>query len=129
MKGVHRMRYKAISPTMKIIKKVLLMSEKIICDERDFSEEIARYIGQTVSIFTTSGGQSGDAFTGVVLSVNGNILRLITRIGTAPGRALDNTCNDYEGYNDEEDDNRGDTPGSITDIPISRITAFVHNAV
>lgn len=48
--------------------------------------------GETVTIFTTSGGQSGSGFTGVVLAVNPCFVRLITHIGPAPGCALGNCC-------------------------------------
>lgn len=42
---------------------------------------LSNYIGETVTIFTSSGGQSGAGFTGVILSVNNVFVRLITRIG------------------------------------------------
>ncbi len=54
---------------------------------------LCNYIGETVTIFTKSGGQSGSGFTGVILSVNDCFVRLITRIGPAPGCALGNACN------------------------------------
>lgn len=111
--------------------------EKGKCRGRDFEEEIARYIGETVTIFTTSGGESGIGFTGVVLSVNKNFVRLITRIGTGPGCPLGSACNDHEDHNNRgydndrgcDNHNRGFRVGSVTDIPINRITAFVHNAI
>ena len=116
---------------------------------------LAKYIGQTVTIFTKSGGQSGCGFTGVILGVNECYCRLITSIGPAPGCALGNACggnymnmNDNNmnnmnncdhmhgyGYNCQFDQygmNKG-TPvynvGSVTDIPINSIASFVHNAV
>ena len=45
-----------------------------------FYNGLARYIGQTVTIFTTSGGESGRGFTGVVASVNRNVVKLINEI-------------------------------------------------
>jgi hypothetical protein len=56
--------------------------------------DLARHIGQTVTIFTTSGGESGEGFTGVLASVNRGFVRLITNIGSAPGCALGNCCTD-----------------------------------
>lgn len=57
------------------------------------------YIGETVTIFTTSGGQSGAGFTGVILSVNKVFVRLITRIGPPPGCSLGNACTGFNvGY-------------------------------
>ncbi len=59
----------------------------------NFESLLCNYIGETVTIFTKSGGQSGSGFTGVILSVNDCFVRLITRIGPAPGCALGNACN------------------------------------
>ena len=44
-------------------------------------ESMFRYIGQTVTIFTTSGGLSGNGFTGVLLSADCNCVRLLADIG------------------------------------------------
>jgi hypothetical protein len=104
---------------------------------------LARNIGQTVTIFTTSGGESGRGFTGVLASVNCNFVRLITQIGPAPGCALGNCCDDdcHGGRGSEGRDGRDNlggqgratcrptTLGSIVDIPVNRIAAFVQNAV
>ncbi len=105
------------------------MSEKIMCEDGSFEDEIHRYIGQTVTIFTTSGGQSGNGFTGVILSVNRSFVRLITRIGTAPQSPLGDTYNEYESYPGQGNNNKELSVGSVTDIPIDKISAFVHNAV
>jgi hypothetical protein len=56
---------------------------------------LASYIGQTVTIFTSSGGQSGAGFTGVLLAVNPVFVRLITRIGPPPGCSLGNACSGF----------------------------------
>jgi len=65
----------------------------------NFAEHLAKYIGETVTIFTTSGGQSGAGFTGVILSVNPVFVRLITRIGPPPGCSLGNACTGFDvGY-------------------------------
>ncbi|MBL4935979.1 hypothetical protein JK636_09420 [Clostridium sp. YIM B02515] len=101
--------------------------------------DLARHIGQTVTIFTTSGGESGRGFTGVLATVNCNFVRLITQIGPAPGCALGSCCDRERrpfGVEGEQlggegrincSGNRG--LGSIVDIPVDRIAAFVHNAV
>jgi len=44
-------------------------------------ESMFRHIGQTVTIFTTSGGLSGGGFTGVLLSADCNCVRLLADIG------------------------------------------------
>ena len=61
----------------------------------NFAALLANYIGETVTIFTSSGGQSGAGFTGVVLAVNECFVRLITRIGPPPGCSLGNACTGF----------------------------------
>lgn len=114
----------------------------------NISHLLAKYIGQTVTIFTKSGGQSGCGFTGVILGVNDCFCRLITSIGPAPGCALGNACGNGNGMNNDMMDGHGNgygcgmnqygnygngTPvynvGSVTDIPINSIASFVHNAI
>jgi hypothetical protein len=133
-----------------------------------FAKLLADYIGETVTIFTSSGGQSGSGFTGVVLAVNECFVRLITRIGPPPGCSLGNACTGFDegvgGYGGKYGACSGGyfggaggygsgfggmhpagqfgattaggwdgypvyTVGSVTDIPISAIVSFVHNAV
>jgi hypothetical protein len=97
----------------------------------NFYDLLLNYIGETVTIFTTSGGDSGAGFTGVILSVNPCSVRLVTHIGPAPGCALGNACCGYEGYGTGGYGNVGNvrTVGSVTDIPLDRIVAVVSNAV
>ncbi|MCX7749463.1 MAG: hypothetical protein N2645_21605 [Clostridia bacterium] len=61
----------------------------------NFAALLAGYIGETVTIFTSSGGESGSGFTGVVLTVNDCFVRLLTRIGPPPGCALGNACSNF----------------------------------
>jgi len=103
-----------------------------------FERQISRFIGETVTIFTTSGGASGCGFTGVVLSVNGCFVRIVTDMGIAPTNPLsESICRDMD---DDERirsfslgrgrENRSSCrTGSVCDIPIDRIAAFCHNAV
>lgn len=56
---------------------------------------LAKHIGQTVTIFTSSGGDSGSGFTGVLMSVNPVFVRLLTRIGPPPGCSLGNSCTNF----------------------------------
>jgi hypothetical protein len=95
-------------------------------------EELYRYIGQTVTVFTTSGGASGCGFTGVLLRVNPVYITLVNRLGTPPANPLsDVICGDRRGGRDLRgmEDTVIYTVGSVCDIPIDRIAAFVHNAV
>lgn len=112
---------------------------------------ISEFIGETVTIFTTSGGVSGCGFTGIVLSVNPCFVRLVTEQGIAPNNPLaENICGDLDnggrcggrgdrdlggmntigrgGCNDHGN-GYGRVVGSVVDIPIDRIAAFCHNAV
>jgi hypothetical protein len=87
-----------------------------------------RFIGQTVTIFTTSGGASGCGFTGVLMSVNCDYVRLLTQEGTPPANPLSpvicpRTRTDEKGYHN------GYSVGSVCDIPICKIAAFCHNAI
>ena len=86
---------------------------------------LCTYIGETVTIYTTSGGQSGYGFTGVILSVNPCFVRIVTHIGAAPACALGSCCGapNVGGIGNVR------TVGSVTDIPLDRIAAIVSNAV
>lgn len=103
-----------------------------------FANHLSRFIGETVTIFTTSGGVSGCGFTGLLMGVNCNFVRLSTRQGAAPAVPLSDSicgngtsgCMDAyclgSGSNGGYDDC---VVGSVCDIPIDRIAAFCHNAV
>ena len=56
------------------------------------TESMLRYIGQTVTIFTTSGGLSGSGFTGVLVSVDCNVVRLLCDVGAAPACPVGSCC-------------------------------------
>ncbi len=53
---------------------------------------LCRYIGQTVTVFTTSGGASGCGFTGVLMSANECFIRLLTCVGSAPSCPIGSNC-------------------------------------
>jgi len=109
------------------------------CHEPSFIRQISRFIGETVTIFTTSGGASGCGFTGVVISVNRCFIRLVTEIGAAPTNPLsESICGDMDNWQGGRgcgacsmgrgnDLNR--QVGSVVDIPVDRIVAFCHNAI
>ena len=119
----------------------------------DFGQTLRNYVGETVTIFTASGGQSGAGFTGVVLSANESFVRLITRIGPPPACALGNACTGFNVGTSANpcSNNRGSrygnglgagavnaggwgglpvwSVGSVADIPVRNIVSFVHNSV
>ncbi|WP_228353648.1 hypothetical protein [Variimorphobacter saccharofermentans] len=109
-----------------------------------FVDHISEFIGETVTIFTTSGGASGCGFTGFLLSVNSCFVRLVTDQGLPPSNPLaENICGEFDGgpgcqgprgieglFNGKGKGNgNGKITGSVCDIPIDRIAAFCHNAV
>jgi len=55
-------------------------------------ESMSRYLGQTVTIFTTSGGLSGNGFTGVLAGICNGCVRLITDIGAPPSCPIGSAC-------------------------------------
>ncbi len=93
--------------------------------------------GETVTIYTTSGGDSGAGFTGVILAVNQCFVRLVTHIGPAPACALGSCCGipGMGGYGAGGYGAPGygggavRSVGSVTEIPLDRIVAVVSPAV
>ena len=97
---------------------------------------ICEYTGETVTVFTSSGGLSGSGFTGVVLGVNGSFLRLVTQIGAPPACPISSVCHDdyengpkFSGCAQRPPNGQLRMVGSVCDIPICQIVAFCHNAV
>ena len=101
-------------------------------------EQLARFIGTTVTIYTTSGGQSGAGITGVLVCVDPCFIKLITCIGPAPCCPLGSACTCGRlgvfagggfGYGNVTGGPCINNVGSVAVIPISAIAAYVHNAV
>jgi len=118
------------------------------CNSNDsLVRHLYRFIGEPVTIFTTSGGASGCGFTGILLAVNNRFVRLLTSMGSAPASPVpNNLCNGtgngcLPGFNSfgisdtvslishNPTNGSGSKLGSICDIPIDRIAAFCHNNV
>ena len=55
-------------------------------------ESLCNNIGKTVTIFTTSGGVSGSGFTGVLLSADREVVRLLCDVGAAPACPVGSSC-------------------------------------
>jgi len=92
---------------------------------------LCRYIGQTVTIFTTSGGLSGAGFTGVLLSVDCRAVRLLCDVGAAPSCAIGSSCGGPGGgYGYGGGFGCGNNPlGAVAVIPTHAIACFTHNAI
>lgn len=102
----------------------------------DFS--LTNYIGQTVTIFTVSGGPAGFGFTGVLVSVHEYYLKLLIKIGAPPECPIGSHCGlpvskkSRSGFNlgyRSHGSNNFNGLGSIAVIPLNKITAFVYNAL
>ena len=103
--------------------------------------DMSRFVGKTVTIFTTSGGVSGAGFTGVLACVDERVVKLITRIGAAPACPIGSTCTGFEGRGwgggcgfgfggfGGWGGGFGNFLGSVTEIPICAIAGFTHNAI
>jgi len=109
-----------------------------------FVRHIQKFIGESVLVFTTSGGASGSGFSGVLMDVNADFIRLVNQQSTPPTCPISNVCNedDDDDYCNGRDGNgtmnesnqyrmrmSSHNVGSICDIPIDRIVAFCHNAI
>jgi len=121
-------------------------------------ESMSRYLGQTVTIFTTSGGLSGNGFTGVLAGICNGCVRLITDIGAPPSCPIGSACcGGFPNFGGEVEEGfsgvgmcarggccggrgrgrgRGgrwsggwNWLGSVTEIPVCKIVSFTHNAI
>lgn len=111
------------------------------CCNDDICCALKPFIGQTVTLFTTSGGLSGSGFTGVLIFVDDCIVKLLTRVGAAPSCPVGSDCGypdscgyggyggGYGGKGGYGDCGYGSLLGSVTVIPIDRIASFAHNAI
>ena len=97
-------------------------------------ESMFRFIGQTVTIFTTSGGLSGNGFTGVLLSADCNVVRLLADIGAPPACPVGSSCTDCftcKGIDNDACGGEffGNPLGAVCVIPTCAIACFTHNAI
>lgn len=100
------------------------------CDCR-FARHLRKFVGETVTVFTASGGVSGCGFTGFLIDVNCCFIRLVNKQGTEPTCPLGSSCccEKEDGKGDMQKQKNYYTVGSVTDIPVDKIVAFTHNAV
>ena len=98
-------------------------------------EGLGRHFGQTVTVFTESGGLSGSGFTGTLIFCDCNVIKLLTCIGAAPCCPLGSDCTGFgressgwsgfgRGFN-----RSGNPLGSIVTIPTCAVASFVRNAI
>ncbi len=95
-----------------------------------FSKHMSQYIGQTVTVYTTSAGPAGFGLTGVLLECTDNHIRLITHIGPAPEIPQRKACRRCRYYKScMEAAERLASVGSIAEIPLHSLVIFVHNSL
>lgn len=95
--------------------------------DRNLLSHLTKFIGETVTVFTTSGGASGCGFTGILMTVNSSYIRLLTQEGTPPNNPLsDNIC---PRIGDAGNYHHHFNVGSVCDIPVCTIASFCHNAI
>ena len=92
-------------------------------------EDLCRYIGRTVTIFTTSGGCSGSGFTGVLIAIDECAVKLLVNEGMAPSCPVGSSCTGYGGYYGNRCGYQQNPLGAIVIIPTCSIAAFTHNAI
>lgn len=90
----------------------------------------SEYEGQTVTVFVNSGGAAGNGFTGILLLQTDSYLKLLMLPSEPPQCSLGNSCCGKDvnllfctlcPYNL--------TLGSVAEIPLEAVTAFVHNSI
>lgn len=81
---------------------------------------IDRHIGQTITIFTTSGGVTGRGFTGVLIDANCDYVKLLCEMPLPPSNPF--ICNRRLNY-------YSNPFGSVAIIPIRNIAGVVLAAV
>ena len=89
-------------------------------------------IGRTVTIFTRSGGLSGSGFTGVLLSVDAKVVRLLCDVGAPPACPIGSSCTNAFGPMGEIGASFGfcgNPMGAVAIIPLHAIAVFTHNAI
>ena len=104
------------------------------------AQDLCRFIGQTITIFTASGGLSGSGFTGVLISADCDCIRLLTAFGLPPACPIGSACTG--GFADVDFDSnsvggffngfgcgcdrgfRGNPFGSICVIPTSQVVSY-----
>ena len=92
-------------------------------------ESLCDNIGKTVTIFTTSGGISGSGFTGVLLSADREIVRLLCNVGAGPSCPIGSSCDPRFGPCNDSSNFCGSPLGAVAIIPLHAIACFTHNAI
>ncbi len=108
------------------------MDTPVVKDKKDIKFELnfKEYIGQTVTVFVNAGGEVGKGFTGVLLGSTNTYIKLLMLPSMPPACSLGNacTCNtDNILFCALCPFNKKASAGSTAIIPITAISAFIHN--
>jgi hypothetical protein len=102
--------------------------EGILSESINFKNHLSKYIGQTVTVYITSGGNSGNGYTGLLFSISNDYIRIIIELGPEPLCSI-GTCFYTSLKNNIQNQTNINTLGSVIDVPIKSIAAFVHNTI
>lgn len=91
----------------------------------DLLESISLGTGRVVTIFTQSGGRSGNGFTGILADVNCRFVKLITRIPCGPQNPFGSEFR--RGFERRISCCEGNPLGTVCIIPINKIVSFCFN--
>jgi len=92
-------------------------------------ESLCDNIGRTVTIFTTSGGISGSGFTGVLLSADREVVRLLCQVGGSPACPIGSCCGGPPPMPCNDGGFCGSLLGAIAVIPLHAVACFTQNAI
>jgi hypothetical protein len=103
-------------------------------DSINFRDNLRKFIGRPVTVFTGNCGENSHTFSGILLGVNKYFIRMVTKLDPAPDFSLansynHNTCDPYALDNPCDNSSDTDNLKSIVDIPINKISAFIHNSL
>lgn len=89
-----------------------------------------KYIGQTVTVYINAGGAAGNGFTGILISCGNKLIKLLVYPSSKPSCALGDSCQQnitnpffcsFCPYAENK------YLGTMVEIPVEGIIAFVHN--
>lgn len=101
----------------------------------NIEDELSKNIGRVITVFTNSGGCSGNGFTGLLAEVNRQTIRLVSAFSSAPRHPFSGDFDDCDRDRRRDCDRDRDRDcdrnrfGTVIVIPIRSIVAFVFNEV
>ncbi|HEX3039610.1 MAG TPA: hypothetical protein VHP54_04900 [Caproiciproducens sp.] len=98
-------------------------------DNCDLVRVLAANLGRMVTIFTESGGCTGCGFTGLLVRVDNETVKLTTELPCAPSNPFGpfNHCCDH--HNGRRNHCRGNEFGTSCVIPIDQIVSVCFNEI